>query len=132
MPAHLAATLIAAFLLFYAFAAAVLSGPRVEIRTPVRFNPPGEYPVTVRLEPHDADRLLRIEADGQPGLYRSTDETLRGDKAAKIRQVWFILSEGCYYFAATIYDNSKALASTVSGPVAIIGREGNLCPSVEP
>ena len=109
-----------------------MSGPRVSVRTPTRINAPGEYYVTVALEPQASDRLLRIEADGRPGLYRSSDENLSGENSARIRQVWFNLSEGCYYFVATVYDNRKALASVTTGPVRIMGMQGDPCPSVEP
>jgi len=130
MPAFKAASLLLMIAVLW-WGLDVLAGTRVAIRSrPLAA--PGDYPVTVTIEPHAEDRLLRIEADGQPGLYRSSDENLPGEKAAKIRQIWFNLSEGCYYFAATIFDNSKALASVTSGPVRVLGIEGDLCPEVSP
>jgi len=134
MPAHLAACLIAAFLLFYAFASAALEGPRVSIRAPSRIGTaPADWWVTITVDPRAEHRHLIIEMDGQPGEYRRSDYALEGADAARIRQIWFkSIPQGCYWFSAAVADTSKVLGADRIGPVAIIGREGNLCPEMAP
>ena len=50
---------------------------------------PVDWWITVRVEPQSDHRRLVVEAIGEPGEYRSSDYTLDGERAAKIRQVWF-------------------------------------------
>lgn len=124
----------ATLLLFVAFLwiyLSALAGSRtVEIRNPGRIGTaPADWWLTIVVEPKPEHRQLIVIADGQPGEYRRSDYPLEGEHAARIRQLWFkALPAGCYWFSAAVADHAKVLASDISGPVRIIGRDGDLCP----
>lgn len=130
MPAHLAASLMVAFGVFWVFVSITVGVQPVEIRTPARLaTAPVDYHITVVVEPNAANRLLILETRGEPGEYRRSDYQLEGEDAARIRQVWFrSLPAGCYWFVASVFDSSKRLAAASAGPVRVIGREGDPCP----
>jgi hypothetical protein len=129
LKALLAVCLLAAWLAFSALA----NEPRVAIRNRGGIgSEPADWVVTVVVDPREEHRLLILEADGNPGEFRSTDEALAGLKAAKIRQVWFKgLRSGCYDFIAKVKGSggreSPSLGEAHAGPVHIIGREGDPC-----
>lgn len=131
MGARAATTACTAFALIVVgwFALAAVREPRVSIRSPGRIaSAPADWWVTIVIEPHAEHRQLIVMADGQPGEYRRSDYALEGERAARIRQIWFkSLPAGCYWFTAAVADHQKVLASAIAGPVSIIGLEGNLC-----
>ena len=124
----------ATLLLMVAFVWLVLSAladtPRVSIRHQGRIaSAPADWWITVTVDPRPEHRQLLIIMDGQPGEYRRSDYALEGERAASIRQIWFkAVPAGCYWFSAAVADSVKVLDSVVSGPVHVIGLDGDLCP----
>lgn len=130
LDAFRAATLLIVVGCLWLALSALAAVPRVSIRNPGGVgSAPADWWITVTVEPHAEHRLLVIEADGVPGEYRRSDYRLEGARAARVRQIWFkAIGAGCYYFRATVADASHVLASVTSGPVRIIGRDGDQCP----
>jgi hypothetical protein len=72
-----------------AAAVRALAGELVEIRLRGHyFSEPATVQITVAVEPDAANRVLRIEADGDR-LYRSTELTLSGDADKRLHTVEF-------------------------------------------
>jgi hypothetical protein len=113
--------------------------PRVRITSPgIAAGAPARWRVFVYLQPHKDNRVVTVEADGDPGDYHRTDIAAPGEGSWKIRQVPdepFRLSAGCYTFRATVKDgyedDAKVLARAESQRLAVIGRDGYPCPHVE-
>ncbi len=62
----------------------------------------GELHATVRVDPRDENRLLRITLDG-PLYYASTDVQLDGAEAARVHDMWWrFLPPGEYAVTATV------------------------------
>lgn len=110
---------------------ALTATPRVSIQNPGRFaSAPADWWILVTVDQRPDHRALIVEADGHPGEYRRSDLSLEGEKAPRLRQVWFkALSAGCYWFVASVTDTSHVLGTATSGPVSIIGRDGESCPA---
>lgn len=130
MTAFARASLLLIVLFVWGALSALAGVPRVAIRNPGRLgSAPADWWIVVTVDPQPEHRWLVVEVDGQPGEYRRSDIALEGEKAARIRQLWFkALPAGCYWFRASVSEASKVLASVSSGPVSIIGLDGNLCP----
>lgn len=129
MPLHLKACTIAAFLILWVFLAALREGPRVQVKLPALIaSEPADMWMLVTVDPRAENRLLVLEVDGMPGEYRRSDVALEGEKAARLRQIWWKgLRAGCYIFSASVFDTSHRLASAASQPLHVIGREGDPC-----
>lgn len=89
----------------------------------------GELHMTVRVDPQDENRLLRMSLDG-PLYYASTDVQLDGASSARIHDMWWrFLPPGTYTVTATVecasgktYVERKSLR-VIGGPeFAEIGR----------
>ena len=103
---------------------------RVSIRSPGSFaSAPADWWILVSVAPREEHRLLVVEAIGEPGEYRRSDYTLEGERAAKMRQVYYrVLPEGCYRFRARVYGHGRELGAATSPLLRVIGLAGNLCP----
>lgn len=90
---------------------------------------PVDFVVFVRLEPRAENRMVVVEADGDPGQYHRTDIDAPGERAWRVKQVRFRLESGCYVFRATaIGEADRVLASSTSSQLAVVGRDGYPCP----
>lgn len=108
---------------------ALANEPRVSIiNRGLVASEPVDWHILITVDPREEHRLLVVEVDGQPGEYRRSDYALDGEKAARIRQIWFKqLREGCYTFAASVWSTSEVLAVVRAGPVHVIGMDGDPC-----
>jgi hypothetical protein len=62
----------------------------------------GELHATVRVDPQDENRVLRVALDG-PLYYASTDVQLDGASAARVHDMWWrFLPPGSYTVTATV------------------------------
>jgi hypothetical protein len=62
----------------------------------------GELHATVRVDPKDENRILRVSLDG-PLYYASTDVQLDGASAARVHDLWWrFLPAGEYAVTATV------------------------------
>jgi hypothetical protein len=110
--------------------------PRIRITSPVTAaGAPALWRGIVYLQPHKDNRVVIIEADGQPGEYHQTSISAPGEGSWKIRQVPdtpFRLNAGCYVFRATVKDgyedDAKVLARAETQRVAVIDHNGYPCP----
>lgn len=110
--------------------------PRVRITSPISVaGAPVHWRGMVYLQPHPENRVVIVEADGNPGEYQRSFIAAPGEKAWRIRQVPDVplrLGPGCYVFRAIVKDgyedDAKVLARAETQKVAIIGREGYPCP----
>ncbi len=65
-------------------------------------NVSGELHATVRVDPHEENRLLRVSLDG-PLYYASTDVQLDGASAARVHDMWWrALPPGEYSVTALV------------------------------
>jgi len=95
-------------------AAALLGGVRgdasevVEIRLRGRyFTEPATVHVTVAVEPDEANRVLRIEADGDQ-MFRASDLALSGANERRLHSVEFKnLPAGAYVLRAHVFSSSR-------------------------
>jgi len=67
----------------------VAAAPIVEIRLNTRFAmAPASVRVVIVIEPHAANRTLRVELDGD-GMFSSSDITLEGDGEKRLHEMYF-------------------------------------------
>ena len=67
----------------------IIAAPVVEIRLSTRFAfEPAAIRVTVVVEPHAANRTLRVELDGE-GMFSSSDITLEGEGEKRLHEIYF-------------------------------------------
>ena len=85
-----------------------IAGDVVEIRLRGHyFAAPATVQVTIAVEPDQANRVLRVEADGDR-LYRSTEVELSGDTDKRIHTVEFKnLPAGAYELRAEVLSSEK-------------------------
>jgi len=85
-----------------------IAGEIVEIRLRGHyFAEPATVQVTVAVEPDAANRVLRVEADGDR-LYRSTEVELSGDADKRVHTVEFKnLPAGAYELRAEVLSSDK-------------------------
>ena len=85
-----------------------IAGEIVEIRLRGHyFAAPATVQVTVAVEPDQANRVLRVEADGDR-LYRSTEVELSGDTDKRLHTVEFKnLPAGAYELRAEVLSTDK-------------------------
>ena len=97
-----------------AFVTTVTAGRQVvEIRLRGHYFPePATVRMTVAVEPHQQNRLLRIEADGE-AMYRATEVELSGETDKRLHLVEFKnLTAGSYVLRAEVLSSSAVLAQT--------------------
>jgi hypothetical protein len=82
----------------------------VEIRLRGHYFPePATVRMTVAVEPHQQNRLLRIEADGD-AMYRATEVQLSGETDKRLHLVEFRnLTAGSYVLRAEVLSSSAVL-----------------------
>lgn len=105
---------------------AVTAGRQVvEIRLRGHYFPePATVRMTVAVEPHQQNRLLRIEADGD-AMYRATEVELAGDTDKRLHLVEFRnLMAGNYVLRAEVLSNSGVLGQATQGLVVTASLEG--------
>ena len=115
---------------------ALANEPRVRITSPISVaGAPVHWRGMVYLQPHKENRVVTVEADGDPGEYQRTDIAAPGENAWRIRQVPDVpmrLGPGCYVFRAIVKDgyedDAKVLARAETQKVVVIGHEGHPCP----
>lgn len=91
---------------------------------------PTDWWIVITVDPQPEDRLLIVEAVGQPGEYRRSDYEVPGARGPRIRQVWYQhLPEGCYTFYASLYGQRRMLASAKSSRLSVVGFDGDSCPA---
>ena len=85
----------------------------VEIRLRGHYFPePATVRMTVAVEPHEQNRLLRIEADGE-SMYRATEVELSGETDKRLHLVEFRnLTAGSYVVRAEVRSSSSVLGQT--------------------
>ena len=122
MPAHLAATLIAAFLLFYAFASAALEGPRVAFVNPPAFVPDTEI-ITyyVRTPRHPENRLLIVAAFDGSERVSYTERQLHGEHSQALWNINWRLPEGQLELVAVVFDGQRQVGR-VAHPLTVYSR----------
>lgn len=87
----------------------------VQIRLPGHyFSEPATVDITVVVEPDAANRVLRVEADGDQ-MYRSTEVELQGDTDSRVHMVEFKnLEAGNYVLRAQVLGADKVRGSATS------------------
>ncbi len=91
-----------------ALGARVVAADVVEIRLHGHYYAePATVQITVMVEPDPANRVLRVEADGDQ-MYRSTEVELSGDTESRLHTVEFRnLEAGDYVLRAEVLSSSK-------------------------
>ena len=115
---------------FFAIAALVVvsavTGGRqvVEIRLRGHYFPePATVRMTVAVEPHEQNRLLRIEADGE-SMYRATEVELSGENDRRLHLVEFKnLTAGSYVLRAEVRSSTSILGQTTQ-PMTVTASAG--------
>jgi hypothetical protein len=93
------------------FVTAVTAGRQVvEIRLRGHYFPePATVRMTIAVEPHQQNRLLRIEADSE-GMYRATEVELAGETDKRLHLVEFKnLTAGSYVLRAEVLSSRAVL-----------------------
>lgn len=98
-----------------ALVARVAAADIVEIRLHGHyFSEPATVQITVMVEPDAANRVLRVEADGDQ-MYRSTDVELSGNTESRVHTVEFRnLEAGAYVLRAEVLSADKVRAVATS------------------
>ena len=101
-----------------------VAGEVVEIRLRGHyFAEPATVQVTVAVEPDAANRVLRVEADGDR-LYRSTEVELSGDADQRVHTVEFKnLPAGAYELRAEVLSSDK-VRGTATQELVVSGLGG--------
>lgn len=132
MGAFKAATLLLVVAWVWLALSALADAPRVSLRSPGGIaTAPADWWVLITIDPKPENRVLVIEADGEPGEYRRSDVELDGERAPRLRQVWFKrITTGCYYFSAEVYGSGgRLLGRATTPPLHVVGHgsDGDPC-----
>jgi hypothetical protein len=85
------------------------------------FSEPATVDITVLVEPDPANRVLRVEADGDQ-MYRSTEFELRGGTDSRVHMVEFKdLEAGNYVLRAQVLGTDK-VRGTATSELMVTGR----------
>ena len=86
----------------------------VEIRLNTRFAmAPASVRVVIVVEPHSANRTLRVELDGD-GMYSASDITLEGDGEKRVHELYFKgVPAGRYSILAAVLTSHAVRGSAV-------------------
>lgn len=105
-----------------ALTARVFAADVVQIRLAGHyFSEPATVDITVVVEPDRANRVLRVEADGDQ-MYRSTEVELQGDTDSRIHMVEFKdLEAGSYVLRAQVFGTDK-VRGTATSEMMVTGR----------
>ncbi len=103
----------------------VAAGQIVEIRLHgYYYSEPATVRVTVAVEPNQANRLLRVEADGDR-LFRSTDTELAGDGEKRLHVIEFKnLPAGTYELTAQVLANDASVRGQATQELLVSGMGG--------
>ena len=113
------------FALFVVAGLRALAGDVVEIRLRGRyFSEPATVQITVAVEPDAANRVLRVEADGDR-LYRSTELTLQGETDKRLHSVEFKnLPAGAYELRAEVLNTADHVRGMATQELLVSGVGG--------
>ena len=102
-----------------------LAGEVVEIRLRGRyFSEPATVQITVAVEPDAANRVLRVEADGDR-MYRATEVTLEGDTDKRLHSVEFKnLPAGAYELRAEVLNSNEHVRGMATQELLVSGVGG--------
>ena len=122
MKARIFAVIIA---LFIVAALRALAGEVVEIRLRGRYySEPATVQITVAVEPDAANRVLRVEADGDR-MYRATEMTLQGETDKRLHSVEFKnLPAGAYELRAEVLSTQDHVRGMATQELLVTGVGG--------
>lgn len=102
-----------------------MAGEVVEIRLRGRyFSEPATVQITVAVEPDAANRVLRVEADGDR-MYRATELTLQGETDKRLHSVEFKnLPAGAYELRAEVLNSADHVRGMATQELLVSGVGG--------
>ena len=102
-----------------------VAGEVVEIRLRGRyFSEPATVQITVAVEPDAANRVLRVEADGDR-MYRATEVTLEGEGDKRLHSVEFKnLPAGAYELRAEVLSGADHVRGMATQELLVSGVGG--------
>ena len=85
------------------------------------FVEPATIPITVAVEPDAANRVLRVEADGDQ-LFRASELTLNGADEKRLHAMEFrSLPAGAYALRAAVLDSKRHVRGIASHELVVTG-----------